>query len=96
MNFLKYFQFFTEGSILGFATGISCAIFCLPVLIGLTSRNVNNITPVIDIIYFLAGRLFAYIFVGIFFSFIGIAVTSATILIYGEAIWDRPGFRGID
>ncbi len=80
MIFFKYFQFFTEGSMLGFATGISCAVFCLPVLIGLTSRNVNNITPVIDIIYFLAGRLFAYIFVGIFFSFIGMHLKFASII----------------
>jgi len=71
MPFFNYYQFFTEGSLLGFATGISCMVFCIPVLVGLTSRNINHITPVNDILFFLTGRLLAYILVGIIFSLIG-------------------------
>ena len=68
---LNYLSFFIEGSSLGLLTGISCAVFCITVLIGIASRNINNITPFIDFTFFLIGRLIAYIFIGILFSIIG-------------------------
>ena len=66
-----YFHYVIEGFTLGCAAGMSCAVFCIPVFIGLASRNVNNITPGIDLMFFLSGRLLAYIFVGILFSGLG-------------------------
>lgn len=71
METINYLSFLTEGSLLGLATGLSCAVFCIPVLIGLSSRTINRITPALNIIFFLAGRFIAYILVGLIFSLIG-------------------------
>jgi sulfite exporter TauE/SafE len=66
-----YINYFFEGSLLGLVTGSSCAVFCVPILLGITSRNINKITPAIDLVTFLIGRLIAYIGVALVFSFIG-------------------------
>jgi len=75
-----YFQYIAEGFTLGLATGISCAVFCIPVFIGLASRSINTITPRIDLGFFLVGRLIAYLFIGILFSGVGARVGFITIL----------------
>jgi sulfite exporter TauE/SafE len=64
-------EFFIEGCLLGLASGISCGVFCLPVLIGLTARNIKTLTPVNNLLFFLLGRLISYLFIGILISFIG-------------------------
>jgi sulfite exporter TauE/SafE len=69
-------KYFIEGSVLGLTAGISCAFFCLPVLIGLGTRDVNNITAVINISFLILGRLIAYLFVGFFFSLVGISISA--------------------
>jgi sulfite exporter TauE/SafE len=71
MYYLKFIQYFTEGSLLGFAAGISCAVFCIPVFLGLASRNINKINTSLDMGFFLIGKFIAYMFVGIFFSIVG-------------------------
>ena len=98
------FNYFIEGSILGLATGVSCAAFCLPVLLGLTARNVNNATPLIDLSFFLLGRLISYLLVALIFSYLGvylsifavaksiIKIMIAFILLY----WGIKGFIKID
>jgi sulfite exporter TauE/SafE len=68
----QFYKYLLEGSALGLLTGISCAVFCIPILLGLSGRDINNITPVKDFLFFLAGRLIAYIFIGFIFSLIGV------------------------
>ena len=69
---INYIGYFLEGTFLGLVTGVSCAVFCIPVFIGLTSKNLNNITPAINLFFFLIGRFITYMLVGIIFSIIGI------------------------
>lgn len=86
---------------LGLATGLTCAVFCIPVLIGLATRNVNKLTPFNDFSFFLLGRLIIYLLVGVIFSFIGkhIMVTDwfkgVVNLVTGGllAYWGIRGFR---
>jgi len=47
-----YFKYFLEGIILGLGTGVSCAVFCIPVFAGLASRSIHNITPILDLFFF--------------------------------------------
>lgn len=97
-------NYFIEGLLLGFATGISCTVFCIPIFIGLTSRNINNITPSNDLIFFLIGRFIAYIFVGIIFSIIGMYLKVISFIglfskfIIGGLLiyWGIKGFIEID
>lgn len=99
-----YLLFFLEGLTLGLATGLSCAVFCIPVFVGLASRNIHHITPFIDLSFFLLGRLLSYILVGIVFSFIGMHFTFikaievfSKLLIAGLLIfWGIKGFRESD
>ena len=101
---INYIQYFSEGIFLGLVTGLSCAVFCMPVFIGLTSRNLNNITPVINLVFFLIGRLIAYILVGIIFSVIGMQLKIISFLefvskfIIGGLLiyWGIKGFLEID
>lgn len=67
-------QLFTEGSLLGLGTGLSCAAFCIPVLFGLSSRNIHTITNTNDTMFFLLGRFIAYTVVAFVFSTIGVQV----------------------
>jgi len=96
-DLLKYFF---EGAALGVAAGVSCAVFCIPVMIGLASRNPNNITPVVDFLFFLLGRLIAYLFIAVFFSYIGMKLSfidslktiSKIIISILLIIWGVKGF----
>ena len=99
-----YFQYVIEGLTLGFATGISCAVFCIPVFIGLASRNLNNITPITDLIFFLSGRLLAYSFIAILFSGLGAQlgfisifdVLSKAFIAILLILWGVKGFKESD
>lgn len=72
MDQISLLKYFIEGLTLGLTVGLSCMVFCIPVLIGLASRDINNIKPVIDFVFFIAGRFISYIIVAILFSIIGI------------------------
>lgn len=80
-------NYFIEGLTLGLATGISCAVFCIPVFLGLTSRSINNITPTTDLLFFLSGRFVAYILVGIIFSVIGMQFDFVNIIEFVSRIF---------
>ena len=104
MDQLIIFKYFLEGFMLGLTVGISCVFFCFPVLIGLASRNINNIRPTLDISFFLTGRFIAYIIIAVLFSFIGLQLKDyikydfilkfiiSIILI----IWGIKGFKNSD
>jgi sulfite exporter TauE/SafE len=97
-------NFFIEGTILGLTAGISCAFFCLPVFAGLSSRDINNIHAVTNVLYLILGRFFSYIFTGIFFSIVGMEIKQivkfdfiAKILIgLLLVIWGISGFTESD
>lgn len=72
MDQITLLKYFFEGLTLGLTVGLTCMVFCIPVLIGLASRDINNIKPVIDFVFFIAGRFISYIIVALLFSIIGI------------------------
>lgn len=93
-----------EGIVLGLTTGLSCMGYCLPVLYGLNSRNVNERCGLRNTVYLLIGRLIAYLLVAVVFSVLGMRfkgvenvktvfkIISGLLLIY----WGVRGFVTTD
>lgn len=99
-----HLQYFIEGLILGLGTGASCVVFCIPVFVGLTSRNIHHLTPSLDLFFFLLGRCVSYIFVGIVVSYIGMYFTFISVFEFFSKLfiagllifWGIRGFRESD
>ena len=89
---------------LGFAAGFSCAFFCVPVLLGLASRNINEITPLRNLVYFLAGRFAAYLAIALLVSVIGMRFAHSNVIDFLSRLfiafllvfWGIKGFRESD
>lgn len=67
---MNYISLFFEGSVLGLTTGISCAVFCIPVLIGISLWDEKS-KPVKNLLLFLGGRFISYLLFALILSIIG-------------------------
>lgn len=102
--FAENLKFFIEGLGLGLTVGVTCMVFCLPVIIGLASRSINKINPIFNFSFFVLGRFFAYLLIAVTFSIIGIKLKEYSnfdfLLKFAVAIllilWGIKGFINID
>ncbi len=98
------FNLLIEGGLLGAATGASCAAFCLPVLIGVTVRDMNKSAGIKNTLLFIGGRFIIYSSVAVFFSLIGHAfrddvfIRNGLMAVIGVflIIWGIRGFINSD
>ena len=73
-------KYFIEGGLLGLATGLSCAVFCLPVILGLTVRDPDNMKAVRNTVFFICGRFISYMAVAVVFSLAGMVIRENNLL----------------